>query len=298
MSSYSLKLSTMKDRFGALDPVKIEKIARLNGARTFIETGTYLGDTVASVRPLFDRVFSIELSAELYERAVHRFSGDSGVTLLLGDSSTQLLEAVNRAGDPRAIVWLDAHWSGGNTAKADENTPIVQELKAISSTFLDQAIILVDDLRYFINIPPGFEVHEANGGYPLLQDLLSNIRKLWPDRVAWINGDVLLIFPEAVSGGLKVSEVLAATHCLRIGADDEGKRQELEDVIASAEDEERETLLSLPEVFSHSLKYGIGGEYAYWRGLIRERDGALIEAKEDFELGRRCGLRIPARSWE
>ena len=35
---------------------------------TFVETGTYVGDTVRSVQPYFEQVHTIEISKSLYDR--------------------------------------------------------------------------------------------------------------------------------------------------------------------------------------------------------------------------------------
>lgn len=55
-----------------------------------METGTYHGDMVDAMRRSFDRIYSIELSNELHQRAAERFAGDSIVELIAGDSSIEL----------------------------------------------------------------------------------------------------------------------------------------------------------------------------------------------------------------
>lgn len=291
-------LANYKMTNGALDPNKMSPFSEELSFLVFVETGTYLGDTVDAMSPIFDKLFSMELSPELYERARARFSGDGRIEILLGNSAARLGEAARAIGSERAVYWLDAHWSGGNTAKADENTPINAELESIKSFSVGECIIMVDDLRYFIDVPTGFEVHEANHGYPLLRELLGKISALWPERFALINGDILFIFPESARERLEISPVLLATHRLRSGDATAAERVELEAVIAGAEGEERDVLLSLPDIFSHSLRYGIGGEYLYWRSLVRQRDGALDSARADLDLARRCGHAVPARDWE
>jgi Protein-L-isoaspartate carboxylmethyltransferase len=291
-------LSNFKSSGGGLDPARVSMVAQLAGAETFIETGTYLGDTVQAMLGVFKNVYSIELSQELYEQARTRFAEEDRVKLLLGDSSERLTEAAAASRDTSAIFWLDAHWSGGNTARAIDNTPIVSELKSIRSCDLENSVIMIDDLRYFIEVPTGFEVHEANYGYPLLRDLLAHIRDLWPERVSVINGDILFIFPREIYAQLAVTDVLSATGRLRSGQASVDELPALEHVIANAQGDEREVILALPDTFHHSLQYGIGGEYLYWRALVRERDGAFDQARSDFSLARRCDLAIPLRPWE
>lgn len=295
-----LTLESYKAANGALNIAKMSEIVRLNQARTFIETGTYLGDTVSFMREIFDKVYSIELSEDLYGRAIERFAGDEKITLLMGDSSEKLHDAIALSADPSPIFWLDAHWSGGNTARSIENTPIVKELQAIQTHRLNNSIVMIDDLRYFINIPQGFEVHDANYGYPLLHQLLDHVGKLWPTHVPLVNGDVLFIFPRQIYADLNISDVLRATHMMRAGGGggDQESYRALESTIALAEGNERETIMTLPETFKHSLGYGIGGEYLYWRGLVHEHDHEYELARADYLLARKCGIHIPARIWE
>jgi hypothetical protein len=291
-------LSNFKDAGGALCAEKISPIAKLASSRTFVETGTYLGETVNAMRHIFERVYSIELSEELHREAVRRFSGCSNVFLVQGNSAEKLQEVPLASGDTTPIFWLDAHWSGGNTARSIENTPIVSELRAINARCIERQIVLIDDLRYFINIPSGFEVHEANYGYPLLTQLLEVVIDLFPAHVSFVNGDLLFVFPDVVFRQLEISKVLMATHQLRVGGLNKEHQIAQESLVACAEGEERTTIERLPEVFSHSLNYGIGGEYLYWRGLVREADGSLDQARLDFNLARKCGVDVPTRRWE
>lgn len=293
-----LTLGSYKAANGALCAAKMSQVVRLNGARTFIETGTYLGDTISAMREIFEKVYSIELSEDFHRQAVERFAGDEKITLLLGNSTERLQDAARLAADPDAIFWLDAHWSGGNTARATENTPIVNELKIIQSQHLERSIIMIDDLRYFIDIPTGFDVHEANYGYPLLRQLLDKVRELWPTHVPLINGDLLFILPEQIYTKIEISDVLRATNLMRCGVAGNQNRRALEAMVAAAEGEERAAIIALPETFKHSLNYGIGGDYIYWRGLVLEHDGLFDLAMTDFQLARKCGINVPLRHWE
>jgi hypothetical protein len=44
----------------------LRQVARQFGLRTFIETGTLFGDTVAATRDLFDRIDSVEIDPGLF----------------------------------------------------------------------------------------------------------------------------------------------------------------------------------------------------------------------------------------
>ena len=53
----------------------IRSFAEKYGLRILVETGTYYGDMVEAMKHCFDRIYSIELSGELFERATKRFNG-------------------------------------------------------------------------------------------------------------------------------------------------------------------------------------------------------------------------------
>src|SRR5882762_7371332 len=56
----------------------------------FVETGTFLGDTVNYFKNKFEKVYSIELSEELANKAVQRFKGEKKVQIIQGDSGVVL----------------------------------------------------------------------------------------------------------------------------------------------------------------------------------------------------------------
>jgi hypothetical protein len=120
----------------------IRRYARDFQMTTFIETGTYLGDTTAAVQGHFDRCITIELSDDLYRLALKRFASTPHVNCLHGDSGTVLSDVLFGLEGP-AIFWLDAHHSGDGTASAGYD-PIAKELQAIYS-YPSNHVILVDD---------------------------------------------------------------------------------------------------------------------------------------------------------
>ena len=98
-------LANFKSSSGGLDPQKVSTIAQVAGTEVFIETGTYLGDTVQAMLGVFESVYSIELSPELYKQALTRFAEESRVKLLLGDSSRKLSEAAQASRGRNAMFW-------------------------------------------------------------------------------------------------------------------------------------------------------------------------------------------------
>jgi hypothetical protein len=128
-------------------------LAKVVGARTdelkvFIETGTFMGDTIDNLSPFFDEIHSIELSPDLHQRASLRFLHDRHIKLHFGDSSSVLRILIPKIDKP-AVFWLDGHWSGGITARGEQDCPLLTELQLIMDQFPHKALILIDDYRLF-----------------------------------------------------------------------------------------------------------------------------------------------------
>lgn len=143
----------------------IEAFQKKYGYNILIETGTFLGDMVEAQRNNFRKIYSIELQHDLAEKAKARFMKMDHVKILQGDSSKLLREILDEVNEP-AIFWLDAHYSGGLTARGEKDCPIYAEVDAIFEKNMDH-ILLIDDARYFT----------GEGDYPKINDLTAYIQK-------------------------------------------------------------------------------------------------------------------------
>ncbi len=158
--------------------------ARRFGLRILVETGTYYGDMVAAMIDHFDHIYSIELSEELYRQAMKRFAGHGQVHLLCGNSGRELRGIVEKLDRP-ALFWLDAHYSGGVTARGPEDSPIYDELSQILGTAEANHVIVIDDARLF-----GTDPH-----YPSMQQLTDFVRSRKPDADVAVLDDSIRITP-------------------------------------------------------------------------------------------------------
>src|SRR5437879_2682040 len=103
-----LEFRWIKTASGALDADFVGDLAKRFGIGVFVETGTYHGDTLASLLPHFDRLISIEIEPKLASRARARFEGESKVTIIQGDSANGLRSALRNLDGQPALIWLDA----------------------------------------------------------------------------------------------------------------------------------------------------------------------------------------------
>lgn len=111
-----------------------------------VETGTYMGETAAKCRKLFDRVYTIEASRECYDVARSKYGDMKDLFMLLGDSRERLKEVCEREKDSNVVFWLDAHYSGGSTFK--NHSPLLDEIAIINNLLQDRAVIIIDDARF------------------------------------------------------------------------------------------------------------------------------------------------------
>ena len=167
----------------------------------FVETGTYRGDTAAWAAEHFARVTTIELSPAYCAAAQTRFRDRPGVRVLGGDSSA-VLAATIPALPGAAFFWLDAHWSGLDTAGRETECPLLAELALLNAAPVTH-VVLVDDARLFC--APPMRPHRAE----LWPDLATTVALLRAEgrRHVVLFEDVLIAVPaderEFLSGWLQ-----------------------------------------------------------------------------------------------
>lgn len=136
------------DVYGFYKRQHLLKIGKKHGCSLFIETGTYYGDTVATMRKHFNKIMSVELSRELYEYNKQRFKNTDNVLLWQGDSGKVMPQMLKEI-QGRALFWLDGHFSGEGTAKGETECPVISELNAVRRYCRRDHCIVIDDARLF-----------------------------------------------------------------------------------------------------------------------------------------------------
>lgn len=138
--------------FTSLEPEERRELLReagqTYGLNTFIETGTNQGLTPLALINSFDRLHTIELDNELFQRAHRMFESYGGRVQCWPGNSTDVLPRILAVIDEPALVWLDGHYSGPGTAFTPESTPIREELRILFNDGRPH-VIYVDDARIF-----------------------------------------------------------------------------------------------------------------------------------------------------
>ena len=163
----------------------------------FVETGTYLGSTAKVMAERFDRVSTVELEPTIHARAAAQLAAHTNVRCYQGDTMKQLPEMLREIDEP-ALLWLDAHWSGGETAKGGIECPVLGELQAVYAHRPDH-IIMIDDARLFLAPPP--PPHQS-GDWPTFQAIREFLHRQQPSPHVRVVGDVIVAVPAAAAAAL------------------------------------------------------------------------------------------------
>ena len=62
----------------------------------FLETGSYVGDTINEVKSEFNKIISIEITEKYSTYCKTRFANNSNVEIIRGDSVIELPNVINR----------------------------------------------------------------------------------------------------------------------------------------------------------------------------------------------------------
>jgi hypothetical protein len=203
----------------SIDATLVERLREALPLSAFVETGTFEGDAVTSVLPLFNEIHTIELSEEYYANAVDRFRSDDAVHIYRGHSSQILSSLRPHLENKSVLYWLDAHWCvATDTAGAHSQCPLLEELDAIGA-LNSQSVVLIDDARLFLCTPP--DPHETED-WPRFQDVLHRLLSLSPTHEIMVINDVIAFYPASIASDMSEYaraysiDWLAALHRLEV----------------------------------------------------------------------------------
>jgi hypothetical protein len=116
----------------------------------WVETGTYRGDTAYFLSKIGQRVISIEPHFGLFAAVIQRFEGNPRISVKNDTSESSFEATITELSGPTCF-WLDGHFSGEGTFKADNESQIRTELDALGKHLLSiqPLVVFVDDFRCF-----------------------------------------------------------------------------------------------------------------------------------------------------
>lgn len=117
--------------------------------KIFVETGTYMGETIKQMAPNFETLYTIEIDPILYYSTSYtlKSQGINNVNFILGDSSVELAAICETVKSPM-VFFLDGHFSSGDTGRGSKDCPLLDEIKVIASRTAND-VIIIDDYRLF-----------------------------------------------------------------------------------------------------------------------------------------------------
>jgi hypothetical protein len=151
---------------GHISRHSIRTWSNLHNLEAFVETGTYLGASLAYARQCkyFNEFHSIEINDTFYEECSHMFSRDDRVKIWHGASDEMFPKVLSEPSlqDKNILFWLDAHlphvydeWKGKDIRKevdtvVEKIAPLQKELEIIRKLRpRNSDIIIIDDLRLY-----------------------------------------------------------------------------------------------------------------------------------------------------
>lgn len=283
-SLFASDIETISKTEGVLSQKTLSHFKELFGLNSFIETGTYAGDTTAEASKIFKEVHSIEIWEPLYRAAQKRFVSYPNVILYFGDTTLQLNQMIENSSGKR-LYWLDAHCSGGGTGGIPGFLPIFEELDQILHSKGDiDSIILIDDLRGFCHTD-----HRTN--LPL-RLIIQKIKETSPDLQFYSIGDIGIILNERSYSSISISDIVKNASISRF-FDPECEDEEVLEKLIEAESFLASIHEKMPggKAFCQLIRWvdnrdNLGGEIIYllWESLRELERKELTSAIHDLQL--------------
>jgi len=143
---------------GSLNHFNVGWLAKTHRCRSFVETGTALGDSLAkAAREPFEKLHSIEIDEGLATAAAARFSADQRIKIWHGNSAECLPQILELLPPGPCLWWLDAHFPGAHTGAdyaaepdAGIRLPLSAEIALIAADERRRSdVLLIDDARIY-----------------------------------------------------------------------------------------------------------------------------------------------------
>ena len=162
----------------------ISGLVEMSKINFFVETGTFLAETLMAVSPNFTYNWSVEAQKDCFKNCQVRTQEPirKNIKLFLGESPEILPIILSELDDrpevdKRCIFFLDAHFSGdvdtnSNNTKTHSSEkygkcPLIQEIEEIGKHEEKNHLILIDDVRMM-----------GTKGWPTIEETLESIKSI------------------------------------------------------------------------------------------------------------------------
>ena len=117
---------------------------------SWIETGTYLGETTRFLAKNYPSVLSLEPSIPHFQYGLSKFRKNRKIKLI-NKTSEEFFETALLSFNEKLNIYLDGHASGDGTFTGVSRTPVRHELEMIAMHRLkfNELFVAIDDFRVF-----------------------------------------------------------------------------------------------------------------------------------------------------
>lgn len=169
----------------------VTDILKASGIKSFVETGTSFGNTALWASSHFKNVYTMEIDEEIYRTASERKDAKNKTNIkFLKGNCVDLLPGILNKLEDNTMFWLDGHYSGFATSGIDNECPVLDEIKIISTC--KEATILIDDARCFLGPPP--PPHNP-AHWPGIAQIFDCLKQYFPTHYTTIVDDVIICVP-------------------------------------------------------------------------------------------------------
>lgn len=247
---------------------------------TFIETGTCLGGTTLQSSKVFNNIYSVELSKNLYQKCKLKLSHIKKINLYCMNSIGFLRRILPSLKNQNLLIFLDAHYSAGETEKEGLNTPISQELQIIFDKAPD-SVIMIDDIFYFQETEVEYlqrkdnVFHESMGDYPSFNNVISLLESQNNKYKYTLFGDLLVIFPSHKYPDIDISPLLQSlTKTRTIISNNLNDYNNLKEAFLKSNESELNNFEEFLELFRPLKKFKYySAHQTLWEALLDEYKG-------------------------
>ena len=190
---YRLATCTMSNPHSYMKFLAIDRARKATGSTVFIETGTFLGGTAFRCSKVFEQVYTIELDPAIAAKARRNLASRPNVQLIEGDAVRELRTLLEPGNLDNVVVFLDGHFSGGETASGDSAEPAVDAVEILGRYRSRIGAVIIDDFRNF-GVEPG---------HPPKSQLIASIERNLPHpefTMAIQNDEVIVKRASAATG--------------------------------------------------------------------------------------------------